>query len=68
MTYAPSQLYSEVAYVAYHFHWSLDSILDLEHGERLRYVEEIGRINTRISAGSGSGSGLSGFSGFGSGR
>lgn len=65
MTYAPSQLYSEVAYVAYHFHWSLDSILDLEHGERLRYVEEIGRINTRISAGSGSGSG---FSGFGSGR
>ncbi|WP_086667267.1 DUF6760 family protein [Lentzea kentuckyensis] len=62
MTYAPDRLYSEVAYVAYHFHWSLDSILDLEHAERRRYVEEIGRINTRISAGSGSGSG------FGSGR
>lgn len=54
MTYAPDRLYSEVAYVAYHFHWSLDSIMDLEHPERLRYVEEIGRINTRISAGSGS--------------
>ena len=66
MTYAPDRLYSEVAYVAYHFHWSLDSILDLEHSERLRYVEEIGRINTRISAGSGSGSGS--VSGFGSGR
>ena len=52
MTYAPDRLYSEVAYVAYHFHWSLDSIMDLEHAERLRYVEEIGRINTRISAGS----------------
>jgi hypothetical protein len=49
VTYAPSQLYSEVAYVAYHFHWSLDSILDLEHADRLRYVEEIGRINTRMS-------------------
>lgn len=62
MTYAPDRLYSEVAYVAYHFHWSLESILDLEHPERLRYVEEIGRINMRISAGSGS------ASGFGSGR
>ncbi|HEX8870226.1 MAG TPA: DUF6760 family protein [Lentzea sp.] len=66
MTYAPDRLYSEVAYVAYHFHWSLESILDLEHAERLRYVEEIGRINTRISAGSGSGPGFG--SGFGSGR
>ncbi|RAS65539.1 hypothetical protein C8D87_10486 [Lentzea atacamensis] len=66
MTYAPDRLYSEVAYVAYHFHWSLDSILDLEHTDRLRYVEEIGRINTRISASSGSGSGFG--SGFGLGR
>jgi hypothetical protein len=66
VTYAPDRLYSEVAYVAYHFHWSLDSILDMEHADRARYVEEIGRINTRISAGSGSGSGFG--SGFGSGR
>ncbi|GGN22145.1 hypothetical protein GCM10011609_74330 [Lentzea pudingi] len=51
MTYVADRLYSEVAYVAYHFHWSLESILDLEHADRLRYVEEIGRINARISAG-----------------
>ena len=57
MTYSTDRIHEEVAYVAYHFHWSLESILDLEHRERLRYVEEIGRINTRISAGSGSGSG-----------
>lgn len=49
MTYAPERLYEEVAYVAYHFHWSLEDILDLEHPDRLRYVGEIGRINTRIS-------------------
>ena len=47
MTYAPDQLYSEVAYVAYHFHWSRDEILDLEHAERRRFVEEIGQLNTR---------------------
>ena len=34
VTYAPDRLHEEVAYVAYHFHWSLDDILDLEHPER----------------------------------
>lgn len=51
MTYAADRLHEEVAYVAYHFHWSLDDILDLEHADRLRYVSEIARINTRISQG-----------------
>lgn len=51
MTYAAERIYNEVAYVAYHFHWSLDDILDLEHSERLRYVAEIASINDRISKG-----------------
>ena len=51
MTYAADRLHEEVAYVAYHFHWSLDDILDLEHPDRLRYVSELARINTRISQG-----------------
>nr|WP_035306255.1 DUF6760 family protein [Actinokineospora inagensis] len=51
LTYAPDRLQEEVAYVAYHFHWPLDDILDLEHPDRLRYVAEIARINTRITQG-----------------
>jgi hypothetical protein len=51
VTYAADRLYEEVAYVAYHFHWSHDEILDLEHRTRSRFVHEIGRINTRISEG-----------------
>jgi hypothetical protein len=51
VTYATERLHEEVAYVAYHFHWSLDDILDLEHPDRLRYVSEIARINTKISQG-----------------
>jgi hypothetical protein len=39
VTYATDRLFEEVAYVAYHFHWPL----------RLRFVEEIGRINKRLS-------------------
>ena len=49
MTYAADRIHEEVAYVAYHFHWPLDDILDLEHGQRLRYVNEISLINTRIA-------------------
>ena len=49
MTYAPDRLYEEVAYVAYHFHWSMDEILDMEHPLRERFVGEIGRINRRLS-------------------
>ena len=45
MTYAPDRLVSEVAYVAYHLHWQLDSILDLEHADRQRFVDEIARLN-----------------------
>jgi hypothetical protein len=51
MTYATDRLYEEVAYVAYHFHWSLHEILDLEHPTRRRFTEEIARINRRLAAG-----------------
>ncbi|HMC38110.1 MAG TPA: DUF6760 family protein [Acidimicrobiales bacterium] len=49
MTYTADRLFEEVAYVAYHFHWSLDEILDLEHPVRRRFVEEIAKINRRLS-------------------
>jgi len=49
VTYAADRIYEEVAYVAYHFHWPLDDILDLEHQQRLRFVTEIAHINTRLT-------------------
>ena len=49
MTYAAEHLYEEVAYVAYHFHWGLDEILDLEHPTRRRFVEQIAKINERLA-------------------
>ena len=49
MTYDPDRLYEEIAYVAYHFHWSFDEILDLEHSLRQRFVEEIGSINRKLN-------------------
>jgi hypothetical protein len=46
----PSQrIFEEVAYIAYHFHWPHDQIMQLEHHERQRWVSEIARINQRIN-------------------
>ena len=50
-TYSADRLYEELGYVAYHFHWSLDDILDMEHGVRTRFVNEIASINKRLSEG-----------------
>ena len=44
------QLYREIAFIAYHFHWSYDAILDLDHGERRRWCAEISRINAAMNA------------------
>ena len=50
MTGHPSDvLFEEVAYIAYHFHWDRDSILDMTHAERERWVSEIAAINRRLS-------------------
>ena len=49
MTYATDRLFEEVAYVGYYLHWPLDSILDMEHPVRRRFVEEVGKINRQVS-------------------
>jgi hypothetical protein len=49
VTYASDQLFEEVAYVAYHFHWSFEEILDLEHSVRRTFVEEIDQLNRRAA-------------------
>ena len=41
MTYATDDLYEEIAYVAYKFHWPFDQILELEHLSRRRFIGHI---------------------------
>lgn len=47
--YPLDRLYEEVAYIAYHFHWSQDEILNMEHAERQSWLEQIGAINQRLN-------------------
>ena len=45
MTYATGQLLDEVAYIAQAFHWSLDTILDLEHPDRRHFMAVARRLS-----------------------
>ena len=47
--YPPDRLYEEMAYIAYHFHWSIGEVMQMEHAERQRWVEEIEAINNRLN-------------------
>jgi len=38
-----------VAFVAYHFHWPLEEIFELEHVQRRQWVEQISSINRRMN-------------------
>ena len=37
---SPEELLAETARLAYHLHWPLDTILDLEHPDRRRFLRE----------------------------
>ncbi len=39
------QLLQEVAFVAYHFHWSREEIYTMTHPERRQWTDQIGRLN-----------------------
>jgi hypothetical protein len=45
--YPESALWREIAFLAYHLHWDLDQLLDLEHTDRSRLVELVADLNER---------------------
>jgi hypothetical protein len=47
--YPVDQLYEEMAFVAYHFHWSHAELMQLDHEERRRWCQEISKINRQLN-------------------
>lgn len=47
--YPAEKIYEEAAFLAYYMHWSRDDILNLTHGERLRWCEQVSNINAKIN-------------------
>ncbi|TAM54879.1 MAG: hypothetical protein EPN57_04505 [Paraburkholderia sp.] len=50
MAAVSGRLYEEIAFIAYHLHWSRADILSMAHSERRRWCEEISKINDKINA------------------
>lgn len=47
--YPLERLHEEVAFLAYHFHWEYETIINLEHRERLQWCEEVSKINKKLN-------------------
>jgi hypothetical protein len=47
MRYPSEAIWQEIAYLAYHLHWPLDDLLDLEHLDRVRMVRSVVALNER---------------------
>lgn len=46
--YPSAQLYEEMAFIAYHFHWQHGELMEMEHQERRRWCREISSVNRRL--------------------
>ena len=49
MSYPLDNSFKEVAFIAYHFHWDRDRLLDISHRERHEWVKQISAINEKIN-------------------
>jgi hypothetical protein len=47
LRYPADALWQEIAFLAYHLHWQLDDLLDLEHMDRVRMVRAVVNLNDR---------------------
>lgn len=47
LRYPVDALWQEIAYLAYHLHWSIGDLLDLEHLDRVRMVRAVATMNER---------------------
>jgi hypothetical protein len=47
LRYPTEAIWQEIAYLAYHLHWDLDGLLDLEHSDRVRMVRAVAAMNAQ---------------------
>ncbi len=47
--YPAEELYKEMSFIAYYFHWSEASVLQMEHAARRKWCREISDINRSLT-------------------
>lgn len=49
MLYPKQELYREMAFISYYFHWSNGEVMRLDHRSRRRWCSEISEIHKSIN-------------------
>ena len=47
--YPQEELYKEMSFISYYFHWSRDEVMKRDHMSRRKWCSEISEINTSIN-------------------
>lgn len=47
--YPEEELYREMAFISYYYHWSSLEVMELDHRSRRRWCKEISEINKRLN-------------------
>ncbi|MEM7092081.1 MAG: hypothetical protein AAF567_03690 [Actinomycetota bacterium] len=45
--YRAQELWQEIAYLGYHLHWDLNTLLDMEHKDRRFMVRQVAELNEK---------------------
>lgn len=47
--YPDDEMYKEMSFISYYFHWSNQEVMDMDHKSRRRWCKEISSINRNLS-------------------
>lgn len=47
--YPKDELYKEMSFISYYFHWGNSDVMDMDHRSRRRWCQEISSINQSLS-------------------
>ncbi len=47
--YPEEEVYKEVSFIAYYYHWDYETVMTLDHRTRRRFCAEISSIHKQIS-------------------
>lgn len=47
--YPEEELYREMSFISYYFHWSSEDVLRLDHASRRRWCSQISQINQSLN-------------------
>ncbi len=47
--YPEDKIYEEMTFIGYYLHWNPDDIAAMSHRERIRWCDEISKINSKLN-------------------